>query len=117
MTRPIVRERIEGRFKGKCAYCGGPGPFDIDHIIPLCRGGSDDEANRQPLCKPCHGKKGRGIDLKPYYKVGVSPDYVLLRQDFPIGSLKPHESRQAIIHMHAENDAIFGTQAKEDYDA
>ena len=31
--------------------------YDIDHIIPLSRGGSDDVGNLQALCPGCHRKK------------------------------------------------------------
>ena len=29
----------------------------IDHIIPREQGGSNDESNLQPLCRPCHDEK------------------------------------------------------------
>ena len=31
--------------------------FDVDHIVPLCRGGADDTWNMQALCVPCHRQK------------------------------------------------------------
>ena len=31
--------------------------YDIDHIIPLSRGGSEDPGNLQALCPGCHRKK------------------------------------------------------------
>lgn len=39
-----------------CCRCGKP-TTDVDHIVPRSRGGSDDERNLQPLCKPCHNAK------------------------------------------------------------
>jgi 5-methylcytosine-specific restriction protein A len=31
--------------------------LQLDHIVPKCRGGSDDQSNLQLLCKECHRKK------------------------------------------------------------
>jgi 5-methylcytosine-specific restriction protein A len=46
----------------RCARC--PGQFlasgvDIDHIVPLAKGGEDIESNVQVLCKACHKAKTR----------------------------------------------------------
>lgn len=47
-----------------CAMCGRltdyPGGFELDHTVPLFKGGKDTEANCQVLCKGvngCHHKK------------------------------------------------------------
>jgi 5-methylcytosine-specific restriction enzyme A len=29
----------------------------VDHIVPLAQGGSDDRENKQGICRPCHRKK------------------------------------------------------------
>ena len=44
---------------GCCASCKKEinKVFDIDHIIPLSEGGSNDCENLQVLCKPCHFEK------------------------------------------------------------
>lgn len=39
-----------------CRQCGQPAT-EIDHIIPKRWGGTDDEANLQPLCKRHHNAK------------------------------------------------------------
>ncbi len=48
-----------------CALCGAkPSPeimLDIDHIIPVSRGGSDEPFNLQVLCHRCN--RGKGNDL------------------------------------------------------
>ena len=31
--------------------------FEIDHIVALCDGGTNDIMNLQALCRNCHGKK------------------------------------------------------------
>lgn len=62
----------------ECAYCGTslryktrPCPYtgwdlvcegtfpQIDHDLPRCRGGSDDDENLVPSCGPCNAQKGR----------------------------------------------------------
>ncbi|MGE0031028.1 MAG: HNH endonuclease [Gammaproteobacteria bacterium] len=30
---------------------------EVDHIRPLCKGGTEDELNLQPLCADCHKRK------------------------------------------------------------
>ncbi len=30
---------------------------EVDHIVPLERGGSDARSNKQGLCRPCHAAK------------------------------------------------------------
>lgn len=42
-----------------CAYCRDEsGPFEIDHIIPVTRGGSHALDNLCVACKPCNSSKG-----------------------------------------------------------
>lgn len=41
-----------------CAMQGIVEPAtDVDHVIPRRRGGTDDLANLEPLCHPCHSRK------------------------------------------------------------
>lgn len=40
-----------------CEKCCGPGPFEVDHIIPRHLGGSNDPDNLQALCHSCHAAK------------------------------------------------------------
>jgi len=53
-----MRFRIKTRDNFTCAHCGQvTQELDIDHIVPLHRGGADIDANRQCLCVPCHEAK------------------------------------------------------------
>jgi len=42
----------------ECSYCGGTeGPFEIDHVIPLARGGSNEPWNLVLACRACNRSK------------------------------------------------------------
>ena len=48
---------LDGQEK-KCAVCGDElkKRFEIDHILPLCQGGTNDPSNLRALCQPCHSE-------------------------------------------------------------
>ncbi len=47
---------------GRCLSCGSTvAPLCEDHIVPLCRGGSDSITNIQPLCRECNSAKGTKV--------------------------------------------------------
>ena len=64
------RREAEGHFTGAewvelvthyqyvCGYCGGPGPLQADHRVPLCRGGTNYIENIIPACARCNQRKG-----------------------------------------------------------
>lgn len=44
--------------KGRCAFCRNRlKKYDVDHIVPLSKGGSNGRANLQLLCAPCNRRK------------------------------------------------------------
>jgi 5-methylcytosine-specific restriction endonuclease McrA len=43
-------------FGNRCAYCGGPFE-EVDHAIPLARGGIHCLANLRPACRSCNRRK------------------------------------------------------------
>lgn len=55
------RRRVALAYQYRCARCGRlwlSSRDQIDHIVPLEQGGSNDESNLQPLCTdPCHKLK------------------------------------------------------------
>jgi len=56
------RDRILVRDAFQCRACGrvvSGHAVNVDHIVPLADGGTDEDANLQTLCRSCHGKKTR----------------------------------------------------------
>lgn len=54
-----------------CVICGDRVHIEPDHIIPVCKGGSSEEFNLQPLCFQCNRRKGSKLtndQLKERYK-------------------------------------------------
>lgn len=52
-----IRSEIYDRDGNACLYCGAGEPLELDHVVPLARGGSDVVTNLQTLCRPCNRKK------------------------------------------------------------
>jgi len=46
------------RIGGRCAACGDEDNLEVDHILPVARGGTNNADNLQMLCKPCNMSKG-----------------------------------------------------------
>lgn len=54
----VIRSRIFSRDNFTCQYCGARGGrLECDHIVPLSRGGSDEDDNLATSCKPCNRSK------------------------------------------------------------
>ena len=50
--------RMIGRLDGRCFYCGSlPEHLEIDHVVPLSRGGRHAIGNLVPACRPCNRAK------------------------------------------------------------
>lgn len=48
--------------RAKCVYCGEPAT-QVDHIVPVSKGGTDDVSNLVPACRSCNSSKGnRDVD-------------------------------------------------------
>lgn len=58
-----VRIRVMKRDRFRCTYCGVPGTdaeLEIDHIIPVSKGGSHHISNLTTACRACNQKKSNG---------------------------------------------------------
>jgi len=53
-----VRQYLLTKWEHRCAYCGTAGlPFEIDHVHPRAKGGSDRVANLVVACHRCNQRK------------------------------------------------------------
>ncbi|UNX53481.1 HNH endonuclease [Georgenia sp. TF02-10] len=62
-----LRERIPASLRREilddvCAYCGHPFATEVDHVVPLSRGGTYDRDNLVAACKRCNAEK---LDFTP----------------------------------------------------
>lgn len=55
------RDEIFARDGYACRTCGSPDRLQLDHIVPLARGGRSERGNLQTLCQPCNGSKGARV--------------------------------------------------------
>lgn len=54
-----MRRTILERDAPLCVYCGCEhGPFEVDHRVPLAKGGGNDLTNLVVACRPCNRSKG-----------------------------------------------------------
>lgn len=55
------RDRIKRRDNGLCQECARQGRLtvghEVDHIIGIAKGGTDDDDNKELLCHDCHATK------------------------------------------------------------
>lgn len=55
-------QRILERDGYKCVWCGSQKDLQADHIIPVARGGKDEDSNLRTLCSACNRKKLDKLD-------------------------------------------------------
>jgi 5-methylcytosine-specific restriction endonuclease McrA len=54
-----VRQYLLEKFQRRCAYCGKTNtPFEVEHIVPKSRGGTDRVSNLCLACHDCNQAKG-----------------------------------------------------------
>jgi len=70
-----LRFKILDRDNFTCQYCGRKAPdvkIEVDHVLPLCKGGGHSPKNLKACCYDCNiGKSGTFISLvkkTPQYK-------------------------------------------------
>lgn len=61
-----VKVLVKEKSFGQCFYCQDPiGPFEIDHVVPVSKGGGDELENLVYACRSCNRSKG-SMSLKEW---------------------------------------------------
>lgn len=67
--RPTERFEVFKRDGFTCVYCGGSPPavvLEVDHIVAVAAGGTNDESNLVTACRPCNqGKSDKSLTRAP----------------------------------------------------
>ena len=71
------RKKIYARDGYKCRKCGSTEFLTIDHIIPVSKGGSDENNNLQTLCSDCNTKRGNRPNME-------DPEFIKALTSVPI---------------------------------
>ena len=94
-TTPRIRGRALQRIRNQvfdaqplCVECKRNGrvrvPVEVDHVIPLHKGGTYDLSNLQPLCANCHeAKTAKDRGYRPKHRIGID-GYPIDAQGNPI---------------------------------
>lgn len=54
----VIRTATLKRDGERCHYCAQQaGPFVVDHVIPVSKGGTEDPSNLVVACRPCNASK------------------------------------------------------------
>lgn len=80
---PKERQAVYNLTGGKCAYCGEPIAFadmQVDHVIPLRKGGADALDNMLPACRSCNHYKG-SLTVEQFRKTVERMPEVLARDN------------------------------------
>jgi 5-methylcytosine-specific restriction enzyme A len=71
-----IRERMY-KMNPLCVHCYAKGIYtfweELDHIVPIHKGGSNDQDNLQGLCKVCHDlKTAKELGYNKVRKIGLN---------------------------------------------
>ena len=90
-----VREMVKARDDETCQYCGKRDPGgEVDHVLPLSRGGNDTLENLVWACQECNRRKGDKTPREWLKQMAGYPGYGSLVPLFDMeGNLLPPEAR------------------------
>jgi len=93
---PKLRALVLSRDGSRCLMCGAKAgdlgvTLEVDHVVPVADGGTDDLDNLATLCQPCNRGKS-SLRLRDYRLLSLVPDDIardfVLYHDPPSGDLE-----------------------------
>ena len=117
------KQEFANLYGRRCAYCGisinvaGIDNFEIDHIIPSSKGGSNDLMNQAFACHKCNRKKR---EKEIIYEDMIHPDSaeigrILIRnEDFSI-SISPEYKKDKNVQSYYDGLGLNNEMRKLDY--
>jgi 5-methylcytosine-specific restriction endonuclease McrA len=90
-----LRQRFT-EFGNCCAYCGGTGDMQAEHVEPISKGGAHDIGNIVPACWPCNASK-RTSDMETWYR--SQPFFSELRLHQIRRVIRPPEGQQLALAL------------------
>ena len=79
-----IKKQVRKRDGQRCLACGSTRMLEVDHIVPVYRGGSHDMDNLQTLCKVCNSRKAtRSLRFTVQRTTASRPPDDLERFDVP----------------------------------
>ena len=90
-----LRQRFN-EFGNCCAYCGGNGDMQIEHLEPISKGGAHDIGNIVPACASCNTNK-RSHPMEPWYR--SQPFFSELRLHRIRRVIRPPEGQQLALAL------------------
>lgn len=70
------------KYSKHCAYCGAPlsaRTMEVDHIIPVSKGGKTEDSNLLPSCKACNATK-RDHSIEEFRMILKSSPYTAAKE-------------------------------------
>lgn len=107
---PKKREILFELMPPNCYYCMTPfsrrRPATVEHIVPVCRGGSNHMSNLALTCSPCNAKKGSMTGVEFLESLGVKNPVTRLghyKGDIEIQSVYVHECDNCSVEIYTES--------------
>ena len=60
----IPSRELRRLYASPCVACGAVGEIELDHVVPIARGGRHSIGNLQALCGPCNRSKGAKLFIE-----------------------------------------------------